>query len=260
MRRYALQKILWAIFVHCEVVTIAKKETKTSFILYKDSFEIVKRLSIEQRGHLFTAIFEYERGETIHELDPLTEMAFLTIKQYLDRNRERYNRRCEINAENGKKGGRPKKTERLLEKPNGFLENQTKANETLNDNDTDCEKDIGTENAFEREHINSVARPSLEEIKAYISENGLRIDAESFFDYYESVDWVDKSGNQIKDWKAKARNWAKRESEFKRAPEKQSIYSSDASYDLEDFGKYAVGSPAWIEQEKKKGRDMSAFE
>ena len=255
MRRYVLLKILWAVFVHCEVVIIANKDAKKSFILFLDSFEMIKRLNMEQRGHLLTAIFEYEQGEPVHDLDPLTDMAFSGIRPYLDRNRDQYNRRCEINTENGKKGGRPKKTERLLKKPNGFFENQTKANETLNENDTenendtDFEKDIDSESESKRE-IDSL--PTLEAIKDFIQNEGLNMDAEAFFDNYAASGWIDANGNEVKDWKAKCRNWARRERNYK--PQKQEVYGSDASYgDANDaFLSRAVGTPGWKENKKER--------
>lgn len=54
--------------------------------------------------------------------------------------------------------------------------------------------------------------PTIEEIKAYILEKGYTIDAERFFDFYESKGWF-VGKNKMKDWKAAIRNWAKSEKE-----------------------------------------------
>lgn len=54
-------------------------------------------------------------------------------------------------------------------------------------------------------------RPTLEEIKAYCQENGLCIDAEYFFDYYNSNGWKVGGKSPMKDWRATARNWARRQ-------------------------------------------------
>jgi len=52
-------------------------------------------------------------------------------------------------------------------------------------------------------------KPTLEELKAYIQEKNLNVDAESFIDYYDGNGW--KVGrNQMKDWKATVRNWSRR--------------------------------------------------
>ena len=53
--------------------------------------------------------------------------------------------------------------------------------------------------------------PAREELEQFILENGLNVDPQAFLDYYESNGW--KVGNNpMKDWKAAARNWARRES------------------------------------------------
>ena len=51
-------------------------------------------------------------------------------------------------------------------------------------------------------------RPTVDEIQSYILEKGYSVDAEKFFDYYESNGW--KVGkNPMKDWKACVRTWQK---------------------------------------------------
>lgn len=49
-------------------------------------------------------------------------------------------------------------------------------------------------------------KPTIEEIEVYCQERGNNIDAESFFDYYESKDWM-IGKNRMKDWKAAIRTW-----------------------------------------------------
>lgn len=51
-------------------------------------------------------------------------------------------------------------------------------------------------------------KPTLSEIKAYCIERGNKVDAQHFYDYYESNGW--KVGkNSMKDWKAAVRTWEK---------------------------------------------------
>ena len=52
--------------------------------------------------------------------------------------------------------------------------------------------------------------PVLQDVKAYIQENGLSVDAEQFYDYYTARGWM-LSGTQIVDWTALVRNWERRE-------------------------------------------------
>ena len=53
-------------------------------------------------------------------------------------------------------------------------------------------------------------KPSIEDINNYCIERNNNIDAETFFDFYESKDW--KIGkNKMKSWKACVRTWEKRQ-------------------------------------------------
>lgn len=54
--------------------------------------------------------------------------------------------------------------------------------------------------------IKNNIRPSIEEVEAYCSERGNRVDPQKWFDYYSSNGW--KVGkNPMKDWKACVRTW-----------------------------------------------------
>ena len=125
---------------------------KNGFVLYHNFFNQIVLLSMEERGELFTAIFEYTRdGKTETELSPMVGMAFSFIKDTLDRDRDAYAARCEQNAENGRKGGRPRKqffsseTERFSEKPKKADKDKEKEkekeNENENENDIEKEKE-----------------------------------------------------------------------------------------------------------------------
>ena len=51
-------------------------------------------------------------------------------------------------------------------------------------------------------------KPTIEEIKEYCKERNNGIDAERFYDFYESKDWM-IGKNKMKDWKACIRTWEK---------------------------------------------------
>ncbi len=58
------------------------------------------------------------------------------------------------------------------------------------------------------------SKPSVDELQQYITDSKFNIDAQHFFDYYESKGWlVGKS--PMKDWKATVRNWNRRNEEVK---------------------------------------------
>lgn len=86
------------------------KAKKNSFIVYYDLESQTELLSDEQLGKLLRALFIYEiHGKEPIFDDDIVKASFQFIKVTLDINREKYDEKCKRNAENGKKGGRPKK-------------------------------------------------------------------------------------------------------------------------------------------------------
>ena len=49
-------------------------------------------------------------------------------------------------------------------------------------------------------------KPTIQEIETYISEGNYSVDAQIFFDHYESVGWM-RGKTKMKDWKATIRTW-----------------------------------------------------
>ena len=116
--------------------------SKDSSIFYKSQIDICKRhLNAEQFGRLMYALYELDEGVNPEvDEDIIIAFEFMSFQKKLDR--EKYEERCRKNRENGKKGGRPPKTEkseRLFEKPNGYFENP-------NDNENENENDNYNEN------------------------------------------------------------------------------------------------------------------
>ena len=70
--------------------------------------------------------------------------------------------------------------------------------------------------------------PSYEEVKAYIYEKRLNVDAQKFFDYYEAGDWHDGNGKAVKSWKQKCLTWDKHDTgghSYKEQPKVESNHS-----------------------------------
>lgn len=76
---------------------------------------------------------------------------------------------------------------------------------------------------------------SLEECVEFFKELQMEEQAELFMDWYEQTGWKLKGGNTIKDWKATARNWARRTQTFKQDGNKGFKQSNFTPSNIERF-------------------------
>lgn len=89
-----------------------------SFILYTSYYALIEGLTDEQLGQLTRAIFLYARDGKSIELEPVVRMAFSFIKDNIDRNADKYQKKCERNRENIKKRWEKKHSEDTTEQSN----------------------------------------------------------------------------------------------------------------------------------------------
>ena len=82
-----------------------KKPTKPkAFNIYFDTFQHVEMLTMEQRGELFTALYEYAVNESITEFNNgMVKMAFSFFKAQIKRDFEKYYEKCEKLRQNALK-------------------------------------------------------------------------------------------------------------------------------------------------------------
>ena len=130
---------------------------RPSFLIYKSFYKPIKNLSNEDKGKLFTAIFEYQTQDFYGSgqvIEPQIEMAFEFFKNQFELDQKKWEKRVEAQRANGKKGGRPKNSvedDAPDEKPNepkethGFLNNPTKPKKG--------EKEKGIEKEIEKEKL-----------------------------------------------------------------------------------------------------------
>lgn len=70
-----------------------------SFILYTSDYQLIEGLTDEQLGQLTRALFIYARDGEVINLEPVVRMAFVFIKDKIDRNQGKYQARCEKNRQ-----------------------------------------------------------------------------------------------------------------------------------------------------------------
>jgi len=175
---------------------------RESIIFYQSFYKAIKGLPKKSRLELFEAICEYAFYGNQVELSGIPAMLFTVMKPQLDANTKRY--------ENGSKGGRPPKN-----KTDGFEEMETNGYES--DKPNKNENENVNDNANENVNANAngsgkhFSKPTIEEIRDYISEKGYTVNADQSFDYYESVGWKVGGKSSMKDWKASVRTWQAKE-------------------------------------------------
>ena len=71
-------------------------------------------------------------------------------------------------------------------------------------------RDIDINNIKENTKRKVFTKPTIEEIEVYCKERNNSVNAEAFFNFYESKDWY-VGKNKMKDWKACVRTWEQRQ-------------------------------------------------
>ena len=79
---------------------------RNGFVLYQESWPLIERLSMEKRGTLLTAVYAYDSGEDLPEMDDMTMLVFLEIKGKMDRSAESYEKLVETRRMAGKAGAK----------------------------------------------------------------------------------------------------------------------------------------------------------
>ena len=152
--------------------------TNKSFILHKDSLSVLNKLSDEEAGKLFKAIFQYQK-EKILPKNNLISIVFEPFFNQFIRDEENYIKTCEARKLAGSIGGKQKVA-------NASKSWQKVANLADNDSKSDSKKDNKNKKDF--------IPPSLQEIKNYCIERNNQIDPGKFFDYYTAGNWSDAKG------------------------------------------------------------------
>ena len=124
-----------------------------SFILYTSDYQLIEGLTDEQLGQLTRALFVYARDGEVINLEPVVRMAFVFIKDKIDRNQQKYQKKCERNRENIRK--RWNKSNTNDTKENERIPNDTSVYERIpndttrylydSDSDSDSDSDVSKE-------------------------------------------------------------------------------------------------------------------
>lgn len=193
-------------------------EEKKSFVLYSDLIHTVRKMPKDKQGELFMTILAYVNDENPTVDDLMVELVFEPIKLQMKRDLAKYEttkeRRKEAGRIAGLKSGESRKntveniTKNERIEPKRTIGSKNERIEHVNDNDNVNVNDNDNVINKEREKKN-FSPPSLLEVQNYITEKEYGVNAHSFWNFYESKNWM-VGKNKMKDWAKAISGWESR--------------------------------------------------
>lgn len=165
-------------------------ENKKSFLLYCDLIHTVEQLTDEQAGDLFKHILRYVNDQEPQTENVITRIAFEPIKQSLKRDLQKYEDIRKRNQDNARKRWDATASDRI-------------PNDTKN---ADSVSDSVSVSVNVKKEIKGFVKPTIEQLKEYMTEQGMNDIAENWLNHYEANGWM-VGKNKMKDWKASVRTW-----------------------------------------------------
>lgn len=166
--------------------------------------------SPEERCAIYEAIMDYAHDGTVPS-DRFLKAVTANARIIIDRNKDKYQERCEKNRENARKRWERSMQSHAVDAKHAY-------NDSDNDNDITPSTNVSgvIEKKEEKASIEGKKKPAprfvpptADEVQAYCNERGNDISGENFVDFYASKGW--KVGNSpMKDWKAAVRTWEKK--------------------------------------------------
>ncbi len=169
---------------------------REQFTFYRSFWDAAKTLNKRERQQFLEAIIVYALDETEAEIQGPPRGMFMVVKPVLDA------------AAQKSKAGKTKI--------------KTKSNENQTTIKTKSKRKQELELVKEQMLLGeetAASAPLLSEVREYVEAEGLKIDPEKFWNYYQAVNWT-RGKSQITDWKALARTWKQEEAPEEYVPPK----------------------------------------
>ena len=208
--------------------------SKKGFLLLNNQIEIIETLTDEQAGQLLKAFYDYNLGKEI-KLNGLMLTVFSNFKIVFDENEQKYQETCEKNKKNIENYWKRVKEQNTNEydriqsntseyerkrmntmatniniNTNKNINTNLNTNINLNENNKNINNNIKSERD---QSFTPTASPTLAEIYNYACSLDINDKdyCEKFYNHYESIGWVNGTGQEIKNWKLVFNNWLKKD-------------------------------------------------
>ena len=220
---------------------------KPGVMFYFEVRPCLRRLTAEEKGVLFDAILDYGEFGAEPELEGMVGVAWDFLRPRLDRDNDRYERQIdqkqyalyvrEAKKQNiqplsmsdwklRQKEGADREASAAISRyqPMLFDNQTTNINQQTSDSIPQISNSIPqisnsipqTTNLIPQREPDGTSGgdlcfpPSEEAVSRYCREAGLKLDVKQFVDYYSGNGWM-VGQNKMKDWRAVARNWSRKE-------------------------------------------------
>lgn len=218
------------------------------FILFNDWRPFFDFLDEVDAGVLIKALFDFACDGKVANADDLTpECAgqYYFMIGVISDNRRKWEETRIKRSEAGKIGGLASASKRQA----NVKQNQANVKQTPSTDQADLSKSNHNVNVNVNDNVNvnvstnvdknsshktngRFVPPTLDELKSYINEKGYTVDAESFFNFYESKGWY-VGKNKMTKWKAAVANWQRKEK-----GKEQSMFDVIANFGGDELGEY----------------------
>ena len=185
-------------------------EGKKSFVAYSDWYGMFKALPDEVAGKLIKHIFSYVNDENPTTEDFVINALFEQVKSTLKRDLKKWEEQQEQRKQAGIRSAEVRKQNATLVNARSFSSTDSvsvNGSVSVSDNVKDKNKRV----------VNKFTPPSQIEVVDYFNQNGYSNEsAIKAFKYYETGNWKDVKGNQVKNWKQKMQSvWFKEDNKIK---------------------------------------------
>lgn len=175
--------------------------------LFDDQLEMMELLTDRELGQAVLSAMRFMRDGTETALSGAAGVVYQALRAQFVRNQN--------DAETGKKGGRPRKnraetpvsaaetTEQDGTEPDGTKQDGTEQNGTEPEGTEG--KETEGEGAEDGSAGGRFVPPTLEQVRAYVSQRRSRVDPQTFLDFYQARGWMVGKA-PMRDWRAACRN------------------------------------------------------
>jgi len=205
------------------------------FVFPRSFYETIRTFKPSSREALYSAIFDYIFDDREVELKSVDlQRVWMLISPILSKAKKISNTISRQSQENVERNSRDtQENVKTISRQSPFKEKEK-------------EKDKGEKKDKEKSAaaspLSRFKKPSVDEVREYVSEMGYHINPNDFVDFYESKGWL-VGKTPMKDWKAAVRTWEskeKAENPAKYVPEKPKKTAPEVNQ-CPECGSYDLG-------------------